>query len=32
LKAASMLARKSWTEALSLSGSGPLFENETMKL
>lgn len=32
LKAPSILAKNSWTEALSLSGSGALFENDTIKL
>lgn len=32
LNAPSMLARNSCTEALSFSGSGALFEKETMKL
>lgn len=32
LKAASILLRKSWTAALSLSGLGGLFENDTIKL
>lgn len=32
LKAPSMFSRNSWTDALSFSGSGALFENVTIKL